>query len=178
VDPTLKLRPMSDRFSDADNIRSETERDLRYSRLRSLANKRIIVSTSEEVGRGKVAYYDGETVAEARIFLHLLERGLDVGTIRKLGHAIRPPWEAEQYRHIAEVLPRIASGEAWVFEVTCSRDDLGEVIVSGYFRPELQQSSQIKYADDLAAFRSAQGHSRESTLIVYATDLIRPLLGE
>lgn len=170
----FKLRTLADRFSDLDGITAFESRENRYSRLRLLSQRGVI--TPDTAGRGKVAHYSLEEAAIARLCLSLYDAGLDTETLRNLDIAFRPPFAGEEWRHLSSVLKCIGDGEEWVFEVDRLRDSLGGLGASGRFRREHHPTFTDDEKAILAQYNVAQGRKRESTVILYATDLLRPLL--
>jgi hypothetical protein len=172
----FKLRNLADRFSDLDGIAALENRENRYSRLRRLSQRGVI--TPDTTGRGKIARYSLEEAAIARICLSLYDAGFDTETLRNLDVAFRPPFEGEEWRNLSSVLKCIRDGEPWVFEVDRYRDNLGRLGASGRFRREDQPTFTVEQKAGLAEFNAKQDRKRESTVILYATDLLRPLLSE
>jgi len=170
----FKLRNLADTFSDLDGITAFESRENRYSRLRLFSQRGVI--TPDTAGRGKVAHYSLEEAAIARLSLSLYDAGLDTETLRNLDIAFRPPFAGEEWRHLSSVLKGIRDGESWVFEVDRHRDNLGSLGASGRFRREDESTLSDEQKAGLAEFNAAQGRKRESTVILYATDLLRPLL--
>jgi hypothetical protein len=197
MDEPFKTRELSEWFCDLDGVYDQDKRDRRYSQLRIIVQKGLIRPTTNEISRGKVARYNIEDAAIARLLFRLYElnfpmhllRGLEPGLRprpkgveyyrdKKGVHRERPIWhEGTEERHISNVLPKIAAGEFWVYEVTPKRDDRGEItMVSSYFRPESEPSVWSLYRKELEEFDNWQGHTREPTILIPATELLRRML--
>ncbi len=172
----MKTREMTDLFCDLDGITDPEARDRRYNRGRALALKGLIKPTADDIGRGKVARFDIEEVAVARLLLQLTELGIGARPLRGFEHGFRPPQPEEAERHIRNVLPEIAAGEHWEFRVTVKLDDRGEVLLAGGFYREGAPSPWQQHREALVAFDKSQGHSRHSVITLDATGLLQPLL--